>query len=156
MIADSLILPQTIVRPRSFAGLMTLYESNYLRLLRMAPALPDMRGEHVSRVDGDCDLHLCVLERTPYTATLSMTYRFEEAGGAVADPDLTVRVYFDGGLAEAMHLAEQHHHELFRRLASEFRRELDSRWARNVMLNKWLEYCLDRGHAYAPAEHRPD
>lgn len=156
MIADSLILPQTIVRPRSFAGLMTLYESNYLRLLRMAPALSDMRGEHVSRVDGDCDLHLCVLERTPYTATLSMTYRFEEAGGAVADPDLTVRVYFDGGLAEAMHLAEQHHHELFRRLASEFRRELDSRWARNVMLNKWLEYCLDRGHAYAPAGQGPD
>jgi uncharacterized protein YqiB (DUF1249 family) len=23
---------------------------------------------------------------------------------------------------------------------------LDQRWARNVMLNKWLEYCLERGH----------
>jgi len=153
MIADSLLLPQTVVRPRSFAGLMTLYESNYLRLLRMAPALRAMKGSHVSRVGGDCDLHLSVLERTPYTSTLAMTYRFEEEGGSIADPDLTVRVYFDGCLAEAMHLADQHHHELFRRLASEFRRELDSRWARNVMLNKWLEYCLDRGHEF-PADGR--
>lgn len=155
MIADSLILPQTIVRPRSFAGLMTLYESNYLRLLRMAPGLRDMHGEYVSRVDGDCDLYLSVLERTPYTSTLAMTYRFEEAGGTVSDPDLTVRVYFDGCLAEAMRLTEQHHHELFRRLASEFRSELDSRWARNVMLNKWLEYCLDRSHTFGPAAPRP-
>jgi uncharacterized protein YqiB (DUF1249 family) len=23
---------------------------------------------------------------------------------------------------------------------------LDERWARNMMLNKWLEYCLERGH----------
>ena len=26
---------------------------------------------------------------------------------------------------------------------------LDARWARNVMLNKWLEYCVDRGHRFA-------
>jgi hypothetical protein len=54
-----------------------------------------------------------------------------------------------------MRLTEQHHHELFRRLASEFRSELDSRWARNVMLNKWLEYCLDRSHTFGPAAPRP-
>ena len=27
-------------------------------------------------------------------------------------------------------------------------RELDQRWARNTMLNKWLEYCIDRGHGF--------
>ena len=27
-------------------------------------------------------------------------------------------------------------------------RELDQRWARNTMLNKWLEYCTDRGHGF--------
>src|SRR5690606_33119920 len=29
--------------------------------------------------------------------------------------------------------------------------ELDQRWARNMMLNKWLEYCLERGHRFTPA-----
>jgi uncharacterized protein YqiB (DUF1249 family) len=26
--------------------------------------------------------------------------------------------------------------------------ELDDRWRRNTMLNKWLEYCVDRGHQF--------
>jgi hypothetical protein len=28
-------------------------------------------------------------------------------------------------------------------------RELDQRWARNMMLNKWLEYCVERGHRFS-------
>lgn len=151
MIADSLLIPETIVRPRSFAGLMTLYESNYLRLLQIAPDLRDMDGEHVSCVEGDCDLHLTMLERTPYTSTMSLTYRFRESQGVFADPDLKIRVYFDGCLAEAMQLANHHQHVLFRELANVFASELDTRWARNVMLNKWLEYCLDRGHYFPQA-----
>ena len=151
MIADSLLNPETLLQPRSFAGLMTVYESNYLRLHALVPALATLEGGFVSRVDGDCDLHLTVTERTPYTCTLVMTYRFEEVDGSiVSDPDLCIRVYFDGRLAEAMSLARHHHHELFRELASTLSSELDTRWARNVMLNKWLEYCLDRGHHFGP------
>jgi uncharacterized protein len=25
---------------------------------------------------------------------------------------------------------------------------LAARWARNMLLNKWLEYCVDRGHRF--------
>jgi uncharacterized protein YqiB (DUF1249 family) len=28
---------------------------------------------------------------------------------------------------------------------------LDARWARNVLLNKWLEYCVERGHRFGVA-----
>ena len=28
---------------------------------------------------------------------------------------------------------------------------LAARWARNVMLNKWLEYCVERGHRFGVA-----
>ena len=28
------------------------------------------------------------------------------------------------------------------------RRVLGRRWARNVLLNKWLEYCAERGHRF--------
>jgi len=38
-----------------------------------------------------------------------------------------------------------------RALRSRLERELDQRWARNVMLNKWLEYCVERGHRFSPA-----
>jgi len=39
----------------------------------------------------------------------------------------------------------------FKGLKSRMERELDQRWARNVMLNKWLEYCVERGHRFSPA-----
>jgi hypothetical protein len=26
---------------------------------------------------------------------------------------------------------------------------LGERWLRNMLLNKWLDYCLDRGHRFA-------
>ena len=37
------------------------------------------------------------------------------------------------------------------RCARRAERELDQRWARNMMLNKWLEYCVERGHRFSPA-----
>ena len=32
MLVDSLIVPECIYRPGSFTGLMTIYESNYIKL----------------------------------------------------------------------------------------------------------------------------
>ncbi len=61
-------------RPRGFVALMGLYESNYLRFLHLAGNPTRLAGTLVSRVDGDCELHLAVLEHMPYTSTLSLTY----------------------------------------------------------------------------------
>jgi len=146
MYVDSMINPETLIQPRSFVGLMTLYESNYIRLLQLVPALDEFSGRRVSIVDGDCDLHLELLERSRYTATLSMTYEICEDEKVIYDPNLKLRVYFDGCLAEAMSVSEIHVHQVLRDIAKRHHVELDSRWARNVMLNKWLEYCCDKGH----------
>jgi uncharacterized protein YqiB (DUF1249 family) len=145
MLLDSQLVPQTIVKPKSFVGLMALYESNYLRLLRVVPEVERLDGCFRSRVAGDCELHVDVLERCRYTVTLSLTYYFDSDDGTTADPDMVVRVYLDGQLAEAMSLGTRSNSEL-RRLAREHGAELDARWKRNVVLNKWLEYLLDQGH----------
>lgn len=146
MLFDSYLVPQTIVKPRSFVGLMSLYESNFLRLLRLIPEIARLDGCFRSRVAGDCDLHIEILERNRYTVTLSLTYHFKSDKGLLTDPDMTVRVYLDGQLAEAMAIGDNHRHILLRGLVREHRRELDARWQRNVVLNKWLEYLSDQGH----------
>ena len=146
MLLDCQIVPQTIVKPKSFVGLMALYESNYLRLLHLIPELERIDGCFRSRVAGDCELHVDILERCRYTVTMSLTYYFENDDGRSADPDLRVRAYLDGRLAEAMDLNGNHRHAELRRLATAHRRELDDRWRRNVVLNKWLEYLTDHGH----------
>ena len=146
MLLDSQLVPQTLVRPRSFVGLMALYESNYLRLLQLVPELKRLDGCFRSRVAGDCELFVEILERCRYTITMSLTYRFDSGDGRVADPDIRVRAYLDGRQAEAMSLGGDHKHGALRRLIRKNRHELDTRWRRNVILNKWLEYLSDQGH----------
>ena len=146
MLLDSLLVPQTIINPRSFIGLVSLYESNYLRLLQLVPELERLDGCFRSRVAGDCDLYVEVLDRTRYTVTLAMTYFFETDDGRVADPDMMIRAYLDGRLAEAMRLGKDHRHAEFRRLVREHGKELGVRLKRNIILNKWLDYLLEQGH----------
>lgn len=146
MLQDSLLVPETVVKPRTFVGLMALYESNFLRLQRVIPDLDRLDGYYRSRVAGDCDLHLEIVERSRYTVTLSLSYFFVEDGVRIADPDMHVRVYLDGRLAEAMHFNGDHRHPGLRRLIQAHRYELDLRWRRNMVLNKWLEFLMGQGH----------
>ncbi len=146
MLLDSQLVPEAIVRPHSFVGLMALYESNFLRLLRLIPEIDRLDGCFRSRVAGDCDLYVEVIETSRYTVTLSLTYQFATDDGLLADPDMTVRVYLDGQQAEVLAIGEQQRHAALRRLVLEHNEELDRRWRCNIVLNKWLDYLSDQGH----------
>ena len=146
MLFDYQLVPQTIVKPRSFVGLMSLYESNFLRLQRLIPELERLDGYYRSAVAGDCDLHLEIIERSRYTVTLSLSYFFYEDEQRISDPDMRVRAYLDGQLAEAMSMRGDHRHTELRRLWRVHGQELDTKWRRNIVLNKWLEYVMDQGH----------
>jgi uncharacterized protein YqiB (DUF1249 family) len=113
------------------------------------PDLTAVDTPRVSHVQGDCALHLNVIERCRYTTTLSLTYLFEDEQGVVADPDLLIRVYHDARLAEVQSCARWHRHTMLETIRSQFARELGDRWLRNMMLNKWLDYCVERGHGFA-------
>lgn len=145
-------------RPRSFTALMSLYESNYLRLAELAGPLRHLRGECVSAIESDCDLRLRVGEVSPYTTQLELTYLFDSQGEepASTSPDMQLRIYHDACLVEAHSWAATHHHPLLRNWRQTAGQDLDQRWARNVMLNKWLEYCLDRGHCLRAASADPN
>jgi uncharacterized protein YqiB (DUF1249 family) len=145
-------------KPRSFVALMGLYESNFIRLNWLAGALTSLEGRHRSVVTGDCDLLLNVTERSPYTSTFNLTYLLAgdlAEAGAVQYPDMRVRVYHDAHVVEALEWAASHSQPVLKALRSHAERELDQRWGRNVMLNKWLEYCVERGHRFSPATRLP-
>ena len=122
MYLDSYLVPETVVKPRSFVGLMALYESNYLRLLRLLPEIERLDGCFRSRVAGECDLHIEILERCRYTLTLSLTYHLETDEGLFTDPDMTVRVYLDCQLAEVMQIGDLQRHATLKELSREHRR----------------------------------
>ena len=128
---------------------MGLYESNYIRLGWLAGDVRALAGSHRSCVATDCDLVLSVTERSPYTSTVCLTYLLPGADGATPYPDMRVRIYHDAHLVEAQQWADAHTQPLLQALRSRAERELDQRWARNGMLNKWLEYCVERGHRFS-------
>jgi hypothetical protein len=149
VLTDSYIVPECVVRPGSFGGLITLYEGNFIKFSALVrdPARPPV--ELVSRSATDCPLHLRIEEGSRYTRLCRLTYLFEEPAGAVADPDMAVRLYLDARVAEVIGWAPFHRHPHLTELKSHFATELDRRWAQNIVLSKWLDYVLDMGHGYS-------
>ncbi len=148
---------------------MGLYESNFIRLGWLAGNLHELSGRYLSTVRGDCDLVLTVTERSPYTSTVNLTYLLPEAPGPQRYPDMRVRIYHDAHLVEAQPwqavpgpgaapgaARRADPQPRVRQVRALPERELDQRWARNMMLNKWLEYCVERGHRFSSrTEQRP-
>jgi uncharacterized protein len=178
LLADTTTVVSWRARPRSFVALMGLYESNFIRLGWLAGNLRGLSGRYLSSVSGDCDLVLTVTERSPYTSTVNLTYLLPETHGARRCPDMRVRIYHDAHLVEAQpwnnapgaqspgrHAPGRHASAAAGRARPQPtassrhdapERELDQRWARNMMLNKWLEYCVERGHRFSSrTERRP-
>ena len=152
MLSEADIKVSWRARPRGFVALMSLYESNYLRFLHLAGDPTRLSGTLVSRVDGDCELRLAVLEHMPYTSLLTLTYLLPsgDSGSLECLPDLKLRAYHDARLLEADQFRQQQpkEHNTRRRDPLQGERELHQRWTRNMMLNKWLEYCAERGHRF--------
>jgi uncharacterized protein YqiB (DUF1249 family) len=151
MIADSLLCLPRAARPGSFGALMSLYESNYIRLGWLLPEPCSIDAALVSAPPDDLPLHMLLVERSRYTTTVRLTYYFDECGERVADPDLLVRIYHDALMAEAMACTRHHRHAALKEFDTRPGAELSRRWTRNIMLNKWLEYCVDKGHRFFPS-----
>ena len=151
MTVDSLCVTSWRARPVSFVSLMTLYESNYIRLRGLVGEVRALSGRMVSSVPGDLDLHVEALEHSPYTSIMRLTYFFADAEAALAEPDLEVRVYHDARLAEASRCSQRVRHPGLASLQAGLPSALDARWRRNMLLNKWLDYCTERGHRILPA-----
>ena len=140
MMAECNLVVSWRARPRGFVALMGLYESNYLRLAQLAGDLRTLPESSVSKVAGDCILVLSVCERARYTSELLLTYLLPTPQAPTVlerVPDLRLRLYHDARLLEARGAGG---------VAPE--RELDRCWHRNIMVNKWLEYCAERGHGF--------
>ncbi len=127
-------------RPRGFGALMGLYETNYLRLEALAGSPGELAGRYRSCVEGDCELLLEVTGRSRYTVELLLTYELADGQLPARVPGLALRLYGDARVLEVLPPGDERDG-----------RSLPVRWARNLMLNKWLEYLDARGHRFARA-----
>jgi uncharacterized protein YqiB (DUF1249 family) len=131
---------------RSFAGLMELYEQNYMRLRNIVPDLK-VADEMVSVMPGHQDLYLSITERCRYTTMLRMTYQFENSGELLFEPDLHLKVYHDASVIEVQQFTSRSQGPMY--LAD----LIEQKWRMNRFLYKWLGYCLHQGHYFQSMKH---
>ncbi|MGH8204563.1 MAG: DUF1249 domain-containing protein, partial [Steroidobacteraceae bacterium] len=132
MVSDDLCTVSWRARPRSFVSLMTLYESNYIRLGWLVPDLRRLKGSLTSEVAGEPTLEIAVVEQCRYTTALQMTYLFEDGTRVAREPGLEVRVYHDARLAEACRAGAAPSHARLRKLAAAFAGNRGARWSCNM------------------------
>lgn len=128
--------------------LLDLCEENYELLMDMAPELRQMEGVAASSRSGQMDLYLDVLEQTPYTTVVHLTYYFSHQLGQFPDPDAVLRLYHDAHQIEVISLKQS-------ALPLEFGYQYPSlynKWKVNLFLAKWLAFCLHQGHQFASNE----
>ncbi len=140
----------THLNPRhvTFAALMELYENNYVRLRRLCPDLDRSVGEQRSVVAGASDLHLLVLERTPYTTRLRLSYEFGQGTRIRRQPDMIIRMFHDARQAEVIGRHCRRRGEDLSIDAVTGVAGLACRWRHNRFLFKWLGFCLAQGHGF--------
>jgi uncharacterized protein YqiB (DUF1249 family) len=138
------------IPPRSFAGLMELYEGNYIRLCNLVPDLDAIPETVISNAPGALDLHLRILERCKFTTTLNFTYYFQDSEGLFPAPDMRVRLYHDARVGEVIACGRRRgrRHAEYNRMHNSY--SIDEKWRMNRFLQKWLGYCLIQGHRFHP------
>jgi hypothetical protein len=138
------------IAPRDFAGLMSLYEANYVRLRNLVPDLDAIPETVISNAPGALDLHLRILERCRFTTTLNLTYHFHDRDGMFPAPDMRVRLYHDARVGEVIACGRRRglRHAEYNRMHNRY--SIGEKWRMNRFLQKWLGYCLIQGHRFHP------
>jgi len=137
-------IQKSLAAAPSVGDLLALCEENYRYLHSLVPQLRRLQGAHCSSRPDHQDLHLTILEQTPYTTLLRLTYRFSAAGDALSDPDVLLRVYHDARQVEVEDLRQQNlpTHRLYEAPG------LLNKWRLNLFVSKWLAFCLGQGHLF--------
>jgi hypothetical protein len=108
-----------------------------------------MHHQHCSSIEGHLDLHLEVLEQTPYTTQIRLTYCFGEGGQF--DPAAVLRAYHDAQQIEVLGLKQR----VLPLSARPDMCSLERKWKANLFLSKWLAYCCGQKHQFNRFSERP-
>lgn len=135
-------------RPHSFADLMQMYESNYIRLRLLCGNIRRLSGEIISNIPGGVPVSLRVIEQTRHTSTIMLTYIFDDEAVSARRPDLQIRIYHDSRQAEVVSRRCNISGSTFRAWEKDVDSVLLCRWRLNRFLYKWAWYIHKQGHSF--------
>lgn len=120
----------------------------FQKLLRVGPDLERVLLYAKSSVPGFMDLHVDILERSPDYRRIMLGHHWASpSGDLIPDPSLTVAVFFDRQLAEALTYRDVYRYEMaYIELGEPPDLEIHTRL--NVFLERWLDSLVEQGHVF--------
>lgn len=124
-----------------------LFEGNYLRLVKLRRLLGGNDATEFDLHTGQqfvARVGMRVVETGKYTQTLYLE-QLSSAGRWVNDPQMTVRLYHDAGVAEVISCHGHRRIEPANAYPNRFMHHPDEKSQLNRFLAEWLSFCLRHG-----------
>jgi uncharacterized protein YqiB (DUF1249 family) len=128
---------------RVYLNLMPLYEDNYRRLMHLVPELggaQTVSARLLERDETGAALEVSIIDRGPYTTTVTLVHALMPQHGAIPRLSLTVRAYHDARLAEVIGYQNQSRFNPYYDYPNRQMRQRFEKRQVNLFLREWLAY----------------
>ena len=121
---------------------LSLYESNFEKLLELLPDLGGRCGVFTLAVPALSPVRIEILEQNPYTTTIDIRQSLQEGGSWVSDLVMKVRIYHDAQVAEVIASQGIHSFQAFYPYPNPKMLQPYEKRRVNQFLGEWLRHCL--------------
>ncbi len=136
--------------------LQTLCESNYCKLLQLAPNLTELPETTTFLSDGKPSLHLKILNRSPFTLTAELSHCFSHENEIKFEPAVKIQIYLDSKSTEVLRDHIRPHAAQGIKDFPNPKAVMDYKWTQNYFLERWLDHCLQIGYQFTNSEISED
>ena len=127
----------------SYSNIYDLFELNFKIIFRLVLLLPSIKNNCIAVKSSLNKLYLICHDKSPYTATYTLTHKTKTQGGKIYRPDIRFKIYFDAKLLELISICKDtrinNSHPLLDNCS-----DLAFQFELNLFILSWLDYCLDR------------
>ncbi|WP_295996896.1 DUF1249 domain-containing protein [Rugamonas sp.] len=129
----------------------SIHAQIFHRLLDVIPDLLTIDDVGISEVDGMLPLHFDVVSRGAAKLIIMLGHSCAESGGVVINPEMTVAVYLDRSMAEALTYRDTY---MSNSVYSPDRSHIDilAKRVLNDYLHTWLGNLIGAGHSIKATE----
>ncbi len=145
LLSGRLILAMSFLNPvNKSLCLEQLCESNYQKLFKLIPELMGFEKYAMGTAPNNAALYLDIIEQSPYTITIELSYSFHENLEHLLSPTVSIRLYLDLQLAEVLSDHARASVKLVFKNVGMCREIMNYKWRLNYFLHKWLDHCLKK------------
>ena len=127
----------------SYSNIYDLFELNFKKIFRLVPLLPSIKNDCIAVKSSLNNLYLICHDKSPYTATYTLTHKTKTQEKIIYRPDIRFKIYFDAKLLELISICKDtrinNSHPLLDNCS-----DLAFQFELNLFMLRWLDYCLDR------------